>query len=950
MLRTMMMTKLARLLSLMLALALTGTALGQGSGRLEASLVWLQGELVPDETATLGVVLDIEPRWHIQAGKGSGDEKPPYIATEIQLTLPEGWVAGKATWPGAHLFTVGTEFITGYDGRSIVAIPVDVPADAAPGEYDTAVKIGYQACDDRVCEMPTDTQISGAVKVVSAADRAPFELEPRTYALFEATLGEGFDAEDAAEAQAEADGSRFQSGHRVRVELTWYDEPTPGTTANLGIILEMEEGWHIQAGEGSGDEKEQYIATKITLDLPEGWSSDDLLWPAADEFVLGTGEFAETLAAYEGQIAVIAPITIPADAVADTLTIPTSIRYQPCDADVCERDRTLEHDGTISPLKARSVVLVEQTLARGGNTEATGSPFAPKNLKWWGALLLVFFAMGWMFSRTLVIGRRAAPKIALGVVAVGVVVLSFTFVKAMTASFPWVKHSEQALADALEDGKIVFVKMTANWCANCHVNERLLLADDELVALLKSPGVVPMKVDFSGDNPQGEALKDSLGGGGIPIIAVYHPSRDEPIVIRGLLASAGPVIDALHGEGLIETAGTHIFDFLGWQFTVKKDATLLILGLAFFAGFFLNFTPCVLPVVPLKILSIQAHAKDPKKCFALGFIFGLGIVAAFAALGVLIVGLIGGIEQMDWGEMYSIWWFAGSIGLIVGLMGLGMLGLFSIRLPQFVYMFNPQSDSASGSFFMGVFTAILSTPCTGPLLGATIAWLLLQTKLIAFFTFLVMGVGMAFPYVLLTAKPSWLERLPRTGPGSELIKQVMGLLLMAVAVFFIGVSVESFAGKHLSGDTQAASTPSLLNASAIPQPSLILHELLDPTPRWSAYTPQALQNALDEEQITVVYFGADWIAENYASRQMLDTDLESRRELRKRDVELLYVDLSASNPAGDALKATLGGGGIPLLAVYGGALTEPIVHRGPVWDTSPLLDALAQARGESTGN
>jgi thiol:disulfide interchange protein len=110
-------------------------------------------------------------------------------------------------------------------------------------------------------------------------------------------------------------------------------------------------------------------------------------------------------------------------------------------------------------------------------------------------------------------------------------------------------------------------------------------------------------------------------------------------------------------------------------------------------------------------------------------------------------------------------------------------------------MFNPQSETASGSFFMGVFTAILSTPCTGPLLGATIAWVATQPSIIAFLTLLVMGVGMAFPYVLLTAKPAWLERLPRTGPGSELVKQVMGLLLLAVATWFLGTAALSFSAR-----------------------------------------------------------------------------------------------------------------------------------------------------------
>jgi thiol:disulfide interchange protein len=316
------------------------------------------------------------------------------------------------------------------------------------------------------------------------------------------------------------------------------------------------------------------------------------------------------------------------------------------------------------------------------------------------------------------------------------------------------------------------------------------MADDAAVSELSRADVVAYKVDFTGANPEGDRRKDELGGGGIPLIAVYAPGQP-PHAIRGQLVSAQPVIDALQGKFVEADEDEQVFDFLNWQFSVGKGATLVIFGLAALAGFFMNFTPCVLPVIPLKILSLQAHAKDPARCLMLGIVFGAGIVALYAVLGVLMAGLVAGLERMDWGDMFKFWWFTGPIGLIVGGMALGMLGLFVIQLPQFLYMFNPQSDTVSGSFFMGVFTAILSTPCTGPLLGATVAWTASQPASIAFLTLLIMGLGMAFPYVLLTAKPSWLERLPRTGPGSELVKQVMGLLMLAVAVWFLGSAAGS---------------------------------------------------------------------------------------------------------------------------------------------------------------
>jgi len=119
-------------------------------------------------------------------------------------------------------------------------------------------------------------------------------------------------------------------------------------------------------------------------------------------------------------------------------------------------------------------------------------------------------------------------------------------------------------------------------------------------------------------------------------------------------------------------------------------------------------------------------------------------------------------------------------------MAFGMFGAFTAKLPDWVYLFNPQSDSAKGSFFLGVLTAVLATPCAGPLLGAALTWAATQPAWLAMAMFIVMGIGMALPYVILTANPKWIDRMPKSGPGSELVKQVMGILLLAAAFFFLG--------------------------------------------------------------------------------------------------------------------------------------------------------------------
>ena len=147
---------------------------------------------------------------------------------------------------------------------------------------------------------------------------------------------------------------------------------------------------------------------------------------------------------------------------------------------------------------------------------------------------------------------------------------------------------------------------------------------------------------------------------------------------------------------------------------------------------------------------------------------------------------VGGLfERLDWGEQFEKWWLSGLLGLIVGGMGVGMIGLFEIRLPAALTVFNPTSETRRRPVLYGRLHRRALNPCTGPLLGATVAWTATQPPVLAFLTLLVMGAGMA-SVLLLTAKPNWLSALPRSGPGSVLLKQVMGMLLVAVAIWFLG--------------------------------------------------------------------------------------------------------------------------------------------------------------------
>jgi len=72
-------------------------------------------------------------------------------------------------------------------------------------------------------------------------------------------------------------------------------------------------------------------------------------------------------------------------------------------------------------------------------------------------------------------------------------------------------------------------------------------------------------------------------------------------------------------------------------------------------------------------------------------------------------------SSTGWGDWFQKPWFVWPVTAILVLMGLGMFGLFTFRLPLGVYTLEPRHDTYIGNFLFGILTAVLSTPCTARL-------------------------------------------------------------------------------------------------------------------------------------------------------------------------------------------------------------------------------------------
>ena len=422
------------------------------------------------------------------------------------------------------------------------------------------------------------------------------------------------------------------------------------------------------------------------------------------------------------------------------------------------------------------------------------------------------------------------------------------------------------------------------------------------------------------------------------------------------------------------TAGTGVrFDLFGWTFLIDTSSgagLILLLIVAAFGGGLLNLTPCVLPVIPIKIIGLAQSADNPTRRLVLGTTMSLGVVAFWLALGTMIAGISGftATNQLFQYPMFTI-----LVGLIIAAMAVGMCGLFYVRLPQAVYRFNPGHDSLAGSFGFGIMTAVLSTPCTAPFMGAAAAWAATQYPGTTLLTFAAIGGGMAAPYLALSIFPALVDRMPRTGPASELIKQVMGLLMLAAAAYFVGVGLSAlvvtppdppgtgywwpvmafgaaagfwlvYGTLQITARTGRRAVFGCLGAALVVFSAIGAVRFTDKGPiDWIYYTPARFEEALEDGQVVVMDFTAEWCLNCKVLEHNVLQSPEVATVLARPDVAPVKVDITGNNPVGKEKLRDTGRLTIPLLVIYTSGGHE--VFKSDFYTVEQVVEAVNMARG-----
>ena len=225
--------------------------------------------------------------------------------------------------------------------------------------------------------------------------------------------------------------------------------------------------------------------------------------------------------------------------------------------------------------------------------------------------------------------------------------------------------------------------------------------------------------------------------------------------------------------------------------TTVKDVTFLsALLLAFLGGLILNVMPCVLPVISLKIFDFmkQAHGK-PKKIFAHGLSYSAGVVASFNVLLVAIVVLRATGERVGWAFQMQDPVLVLLLGCLLVVVTSALFGVIEIgsSLASAGARAAQGKSGLGGSFFTGVLASVLATPCTAPFMAAALGFALAAPLLQTVAVFQMLAIGMAAPYLLLSAFPNLLKLLPKPGAWMESFKQFTGFLMLGALLWITWV-------------------------------------------------------------------------------------------------------------------------------------------------------------------
>ena len=402
---------------------------------------------------------------------------------------------------------------------------------------------------------------------------------------------------------------------------------------------------------------------------------------------------------------------------------------------------------------------------------------------------------------------------------------------------------------------------------------------------------------------------------------------------------------------------------------------LLLLGMALLGGLILNLMPCVLPVLGIKLSSVvQASGQQALQTRKQFLSSAAGIITSFWILAVFLWLLKLAGSSVGWGIQFQNPYFIGFMVAVTALFTANLLDMFDVRLPASAStrLAAAGNESTTGHFIQGMFATLLATPCSAPFLGTAVAFALSGSGFDLWAIFTTMGIGLALPYLLIAAKPSLLNWLPKPGRWMLTLRRVLAVMLMITMLWLMTllnpylstlwillaalVVVSLFIHRLLVlllPDTQRILRfiPTLCFSLVMVLAAAWFTGLIDKKAetdslKWVSLNEQSIQQQITEGKIVFVDVTADWCVTCKANKiRVIDRDPVNNL-LQSDKVVTMKGDWTQPSEEINAFLQKHGRFGVPFNIVYGPDATKGI-PLPVVLDSNTVMKAVMQAGGVS---
>ena len=395
-----------------------------------------------------------------------------------------------------------------------------------------------------------------------------------------------------------------------------------------------------------------------------------------------------------------------------------------------------------------------------------------------------------------------------------------------------------------------------------------------------------------------------------------------------------------------------------------------ILLLALLGGLLLNLMPCVLPILSLKVLGLAQSGESRQRARAHALWYTAGVLAAFAAVGALVMALRAAGVAAGWGFQLQQPWFVAALVYLMFAVGLSLSGVFTLGAGIGGSLATARNSGPAGDFMTGVLACVVASPCIAPFMGPALAWAFAAPAAAGMLVFLALGLGLALPFLLIGFVPVLARHLPRPGAWMETLKQLLAFPMYLTAIWLLWVlgrqrGVDAVAAVLVGAAVLALALwwfeRSRWQGRGVQKGLALVLVAVALLPVWGvtrlapaaqaaptvngaiAWSPEALERLRAQDQVVFVNMTADWCVTCKANERNVLSGDAFHDLLARTGATYLRGDWTNTDPQISAFLEQHNAVGVPLYVVYGPGAPPAVLP--PVLTQAIVEDALLRASG-----